>query len=251
MTVELAAQLGLALFLVAVAVILILAVRTRRYRQRLATLATLHGMRRGDAKTQFHVQPMARILDGRTREFSLGDLLVGEDDNGRFYFLRRRLDLYRDQILCFESSESTLVSNFRFTPSRQPWNWRDLFRRGSRNAKHVEQELRWTANRARWADPASLGFGARVVGHVARISGESGSVPLTVEIHDSKILVHSSGSPKGQELDRFFNCALQLRRAILNAQRHAHARAAESRAVTPLSSAAQYEDVRVEVIRGM
>jgi hypothetical protein len=91
-------------------------------------------------------------------------------------------------------------------------------------------------------------MGARVVGHAARLSAEPLSEPLGVEIHDSKILIHSAGPLGGDRLHRFLGSALQLRRAILNAQRHAHSRAAEAKISRGWESA-DTEDVQVQVVR--
>jgi hypothetical protein len=247
-TVQVIVQIGLAIGLLAAAGILSSAVRTRRRRQRIATLAQLHGLRRADAKQQFALTPHASILAGRSREFKIDDVLVGEDDDGRFFLARRTIDLYQDHTLLFEAPDETRVSDFRFYPHRESrWNWRDLIpgRRAPRDEwKH---RLEWTAKRSRWSDAGSLGFGARVVGHAARMCDQPDAILMGVEIHDSRVLIYSPGALGAEELERFFSDSTLLRRAILNAMRHAHSRAAESRAVSPRYS--ESEDVTIQVLR--
>jgi hypothetical protein len=248
LTIELIVQIGLALVFMASAAILSSSVRTRKNRQKLATLAHLHGLRRADEKQKFAAIPLANIHAGRPREIKLDDVVVGEDDGGRFFIARRRFDLYCDHVLFFETGEETRVADFHFFPYRETtFSWRRLLPASKQARDEWKHRLEWSASRSRWSDTGSLGFGARVVGHAARMSDDFEAVLLGVEIHDTKILIHSTGRLGGEQLERFFGDSILLRRAILNAMRHAHTRAAESRPMPRVNEEA--EDVMVRVIR--
>jgi hypothetical protein len=248
LSIELIVQIGLVIVFLAAAVILSSSIRMRRNRQKLATLAHLHGLRRADEKQKFAAIPLANVYAGRQREIKLSDMVIGQDNGGRFFVARRRFDLHRDQVLFFETQDETRVADFHFFPYRETaWSWRRLLPEARQSRDDWKHRLEWSSSRSRWSDTGSLGFGARVAGHAARMSDDFEAALLGVEIHDRKILIHSAGVLGGEQLERFFGDSILLRRAILNAMRHAHSRAAESKAVPRVD--AEPEDVMVRVIR--
>jgi len=221
---ELIFQAAVLVFAVAGIATLWSAFITRRHRKQLDELAKRYSLARVEGEVRKSAHAMAGRFGRRQRRVRLSDVYMGEDEDGRFYLARRRIGRHRQQILFFDLESTSRISEFHIQPLPEP-----KLRKGvivkTRSENDWTLRLDWRGRRSQWADESSLGFGARIVGHVARLGAKPGATMLGVEVHDHWVLVHSLHALRGNQLNRCFQDTLQLRRLVMAARHRMEAHA--------------------------
>ena len=203
------------------AVVLVSGIRMRRHRRRLILMGGRHGMGLLQGKLHENALAHARRFRSRQHRVRLKDILVGEDDEGKFYFALRTIDRRRHHVLFALNEKPNPIEEFHVLPKPaaakskakpRRWRWRgDRVRAGT----DWVLDLRWASPRSRWLDGHSLGVAARVLSQTAKLGEEAGAVPMGVEIHGRLLLIHSCEPLRGEQIDRFADDAIRLRRHIL------------------------------------
>jgi hypothetical protein len=216
-TLTLLRLVGVGLAAVAAA-ILVSGIRVRRHRRRLILMGARHGM--GLLQGKPHESSLARARRFRNRQYRvrLKDVLVGDDDEGRFHFALRSFGRHRHHVLFALNEKPNPVEEFHVLPhpaAESKAKRLRLRRPRIRPGSDWVLDLHWASPRSRWLDGHSLGVAARVLSQTAKLGEEPGAVPMGVEIHGRLLLVHSCEPLRGDQLDRFADDAIRLRRQIL------------------------------------
>lgn len=217
-------QLSFGALAVIATVVLLTGMRARRHEELIRTLADKYSLGRLQLRGTTDLAGRARRFRNRDLDARLKEILVREDDHGRFYLARRHLGRRRwHQVLFFEVDETAYLRGFCVVPVAPASPPR--FARGRRRARERRTDwdlhLHWVAPRSHWSEERALSMGARVLYHMADVGASEGSVMLGLDVHERQVVIHSRDGLADGELDRFFADAIRLRRLLLASLRHA------------------------------
>jgi len=145
------------------------------------------------------------------------DVMLGRDERGNYYVLRRRHAGRTQQVLAFDLPYDSHIDGFTvesYLRSRGLSPLQKWMRRKVEARPQVRSS--WDCEARAMLDEGSVERCGRLVQVIARESVVQGAVPLSLDLDGRRVLIRSQGPYDFEALANFLDAALTLRSEILN-----------------------------------
>jgi hypothetical protein len=195
--------------------------RSRRKRVRAAHLTELRSLARRRGLSLLEDSIPEHVVDratppGMRRRAHIEDVLLGRDERGNYYTLRRRLRGRFDQLLLFDAPKDTQIDGFSAEPvakRRQSILTRMLRRDADKPMRMVSE---WECEPRSLFDDGVVFRCGRSLQLLARHAGAHGRILLGMDVDGRRVRLRSRGRLDADELAAFLDAALNLRAQALD-----------------------------------